>query len=168
MQDEIEFLPDDSGVDVKGVVMIAGGFFVFVQVFFLDSLASRVAFSAAFAVFLLVGFWFSRRSAKTWPQKIVMSRAGISYGNLQTDHGVELIPWLEIDRMDLFHTDPRLPPHLRIGLKPGSFRDQVKKSRLQRLSMGLDVNIPVSVNVTPDEVLKTAQQLWEQAGKATV
>ena len=37
MQDEIVFLPDHRGISVKHVVLIFGGFFIFVQLFFLGS-----------------------------------------------------------------------------------------------------------------------------------
>lgn len=162
MDDEIVFLPDHRGPDVRHVALIAAGFFVVVQLLFVDSLLTRVAFSVAFAVFLWLGFRLSGHSASTWPQKIVINRAGISYGELKARHGVDLIPWRDVDRMDLFYTDPRLPPHLRIGLRQGALHGQVKKPRLQPLSAGLDINIPVSVNVAPEVVLQTARQYWTQ------
>jgi hypothetical protein len=165
MQEEIVFLPDHRGVNARHVALIAGGFCIFVQLFFLASepLAIRVAVTVAFAVFLLVGLWLSKLSATSWPQEIVMKPSGISYGNMKAMHGIDLIPWSEIARMDIFYTDPRLPPHLRIGLKPGVFRDQVKKTLLHRMSMGLDVNIPVSVDAAPDVVLETAERFWQAA-----
>jgi hypothetical protein len=164
MQDEIVFIPDRRGVSVQHVALISGGFFVFVQLLFLDGLQPRLAFTLVFAVFLLLGFWLSERYSRNWPQKIVINRLGICYGNMKALHGVDLIPWNDIARMDLFYSDPRLPPHLRIGLRSGVFHEQVKKNRLQRLSMGLDVNIPVSVNATPEVVLQTAQRFWKEAG----
>lgn len=163
MQDEIVFIPDHRGVSVQHVALISGGFFVFVQLLFLDGLQPRLAFTVAFAVFLLLGFWLSERHSKNWPQKIVINRLGICYGNIKAQHGVDLIPWNDVARMDLFYSDPKLPPHLRIDLRPSAFREQVKKSRLQRLSVGLDVNIPVSVNVEPEVVLQTAQQFWKES-----
>lgn len=162
MEDEIVFLPDHRGPDLRHVGLISAGFFVVVQLLFLDSLLTRVAFTVAFAVFLWLGLRLSGHSARTWPQKIVINRAGISYGQLKARHGIDLIPWREVDRMDLFYTDPRLPPHLRIGLRAGALCEQVRKTRLQRLSAGLDVNIPVSVNAPPEVVLHTAQQFWSE------
>jgi hypothetical protein len=165
MQDEIVFLPDHRGVSVKHVVLIFGGFFIFVQVFFLGSepLQIRLAVTVAFAVFLLLGLWLSELNSRNWPRKIFINRSGIGYGNMRAMHGIDLIPWSEIARMDLFYTGPRLSPHLRIGLKPGVFRNRLKKTALQRLSMGLDVNIPVSVNVAPDVVLQTAERFWQES-----
>ena len=163
MNDEIVFLPVRRGVSVQHVALIFGGFFIFVQLFFLDSLQTRIAFTVACAVFLLLGFWLSDRISGDWPQKIVINRSGISYGNMKAMHGVDIVPWNEIIRMDLFHTDARLPPHLRIGLRQGNFRDRLKKTILQRLSMGLDVNIPVSVNVEPEVVLQTAKHFWQES-----
>lgn len=165
MQHEIVFLPDRRGVSVRHVALISGGFFIFVQLLFLETLEIRLAFTVAFAVFLLLGFWLSERNARSWPQKIVINRSGIRYGNMQARHGVDLIPWNDVARMDLFYSDPRLPPHLRIGLREGAFRERVKKPRLQRLSMGLDINIPVSVDATPEVVLQTARQFWKEAGR---
>lgn len=169
MKDDVTFLPDTSGVNPRHAALIAGGFFVFMQLFFLDSLAARLAFTLAFAVFLLLGFWLSARSARTWPQKIVINRQGIWCGNLKAHYGVDLVPWEDIARMDLFYSGPgmysaSLPPHLRIGLRPGALLEQVKKSRLHRLGMGLDINMPVSVDATPDVVLETALQFWQEAG----
>lgn len=163
MQDEIVFLPDRRGIRMRHAAAIFTGFFVFVQLLFLDTLQMRVAFTIAFFLFLVLGFWLSAWNAQSWPQQIVINRTGISHGKMKTRSGVELIPWSEIASMDLFYTDARLPPHLRIGLKPGTFRDQIKKSRLHRVSMGLDVNIPVSVNATPETVLQTAKQYWKAA-----
>ncbi len=163
MQDETVFLPDHRGVSVQHVALISGGFFIFVQLFFLDSLQIRLAFTVAFSVFLLLGFWLSKRHSRNWPQKIVINRLGICYGSMKAQHGVDLIPWNDVARMDLFYSGPRLPPWLRIGLRPGSFHEQVKKSHLQWLSMGLDINIPVSVHVAPEVVLQTAQRFWKES-----
>jgi hypothetical protein len=137
MQDEIVFLPDHRGVSVKHVVLIFGGFFIFVQVFFLGSepLQIRLAVTVAFAVFLLLGLWLSELNSRNWPRKIFINRSGIGYGNMRAMHGIDLIPWSEIARMDLFYTGPRLSPHLRIGLKPGVFRNRLKK-RLFRVCSG--------------------------------
>ena len=35
MQDEVVFLPDHRGVNAKQVALIFGGFFIFVQLFYL-------------------------------------------------------------------------------------------------------------------------------------
>ncbi len=164
MKDDVTFFPDNSGINPRHAALIAGGFFVFAQLSFLDSLAARLAFTLAFAVFLLLGFWLSVRNARSWPQKIVINRLGICCGNLKAHYGVDLVPWEDVARMDLFYSDIKLPPHLRIGLRPGALLEQVKKSRLQRLGMGLDINIPVSVDATPELVLQTAQQFWQEAG----
>jgi hypothetical protein len=164
MQDEIVFIPDRRGVRVQHVALISGGFFVFVQLLFLDGLQSRIAFTVAFVVFLLLGFLIIVRYSRNWPQKIVINHLGIGYDDLEARHGVDLIPWNEIVRIDLYYSNDRLPPHLRIGLRPGIFNKQLKKNRLQRLSMGLDVNIPVSVNVEAKVVLQTAQQFWKDSG----
>ncbi|MCB1889477.1 MAG: hypothetical protein KDH20_17850 [Rhodocyclaceae bacterium] len=163
MPDEVVFHPDRRGVRVRDVSLIAGGFFVFVQLFVLDDLVVRLAFAGAFVAFLLVGFWFSRRNAGSWPQEIVINRSGIGCGNLKAWHGLDWIPWTAVERMDLFHTDPRLPPHLRMGLRPGDVRDRVTRPRWHRLGMGFDVNIPVSVDATPEVVLQTAQAFWHEA-----
>lgn len=164
MQNETVFLPDHSGLNVRHVALIAGGFFIFVQLFFLDTLPVRLIFTVVFAVFLLLGFGLTNRSARTWPQKIVVNRSGISSSGLKAQHGVDLIPWDQVARMDLFQSDPRLPPWLRIGLRPGAFCDRVTKSRSQHPGLGLDVNIPVSVHAAPEVVLETAQQFWQEAG----
>lgn len=161
MQHEIVFLPVRRGASVRHVALIFSGFFIIAQLLFLDSLQARIAFTVACAVFLLLGFFLSGRMAGNWPQEIVINRSGIAYGNMKVQHGIDLIPWNEIARMDIFYSDARLPPHLRIGLRPGAFRDRLQKPFLQRLSMGLDVNIPVSVNATPEAVLQTAKQFWQ-------
>lgn len=165
MQDEIVFLPDHRGLNLKQVLPILGGFFIFVQLYFLwsEPLQVKLAVTAVFAVFLLLGLWLSKQSAKNWPQKIVINRSGISYGSMKARHGIDIVPWKEIARMDLFHTDIRLPPHLRIGLKPGSFQKRVKKKGLQRLSLGLDINIPVAVDAAPAVVLETAERFWQES-----
>ncbi len=152
MQDEIEFRPDRRGISIKHIALIFCGFLLFIQLFLLgeEPLVVRLAVTVALAVFLLLGFWLSKLHCQNWPQEIVLSRFGISYGNIKAMHGIDLIPWHEIARMDIFYTDPRLPPHLRIGLKPGAFRNRLKKPVLQRFSMGLDINIPVSVDLSPE------------------
>ncbi|MCB1760413.1 MAG: hypothetical protein KDI68_11630 [Gammaproteobacteria bacterium] len=165
MQDEIVFLPDHRGVSVKHVALITGGFFIIVQLFVLDSLGIRLAFTLAFSVFLLVGFWLSARNTRSWPQKIVINHLGICFDNMKAQYGVDMVPWSDVARMDLFHSAPRLPPHLRIGLRQGAFHERVKRSRLQRLGMGLDINIPVSVEAAPEVVLQTAQRYWKEAGQ---
>ena len=164
MQDEIVFLPDHRGISVKHVVLIFGGFFILFQLYFLGSepLQIRLAVTVAFAVFMFLGLWLTKLISRNWPQKIIIKRSGIGYGNMKARHGIDLIPWNEISRMDIFYTDPRLAPHLRIGLKPGVFRNRLKKTFFQRMSMGLDVNIPVSVNVAPDVVLQTAERFWQE------
>lgn len=164
MQDEIVFLPDHRGVNAKPAALIFGGFFIFAQLFILESesLEIRVVFTAAFVIFLLLGFWFSKINSRNWPQKIVINRSGICYGKIKAQYGVDLIPW-NVAYMDLFYTDHRLSPHLRISLRQGSFRVRSNNNLLQRMSMGLDVNIPVSVNVAPEVVLQTAQQYWKEA-----
>lgn len=140
------------------VALIAGLFFVFVQIRFLDGLAARLAFSAVFAAFLLVGLYVSARVRRTWPQEIVVDRHGIRYTDLRKRHGVDLLPWQEVDRLDLFYNQQNMAPFLRIGLRQGLFREGLRRSRLQRLSMGLDVNIPVAVDAAPETVLETARR----------
>jgi len=158
MQDEVIFLPDRRGPSLRHVAWIAAGFFVFAQLLFLEGLGARLAFSLVFAVFLLLGLVFAKRHAGNWAQRIVVNRAGISYEAMRAQHGVDAVPWQEVARMDLFYTDPRLPPHLRIGLHPGAFQQRLRKGRLQGL--GLDINVPVAVNATAEEVLETAQAFW--------
>lgn len=162
MQDEAVFLPDHRGLNIKHAGLIVGGFFIFVQLFFLDTLAVRLGFTVALAVFLLIGFQLSKHNARNWPQKIIINRRGITYGNINAQHGVDSIPWQHVTRMDLYQNDIRLPPFLRIGLAPGAFREQLKRPRLQ--GMGLDVNIPVLVDVAPEVVLETARRFWKEAG----
>ena len=169
MQDEIVFRPDRRGISIKHIALIFFGFLLFIQLFLLgaEPLVVRLAVTVALAVFLLLGLWLSKLHSQNWPQEIVLSRFGISYGNIKAMHGIDLIPWSEIARMDIFYTDPRLPPHLRIGLKPGAFRNRLKKPLLQRFSMGLDINIPVSVTVAADVVVQTAKRFW-QASRESV
>ncbi|CAM5224582.1 hypothetical protein [Alishewanella longhuensis] len=58
------------------------------------------------------------------------------------------------------------PLVLRLAVT-GAFRERLKKTLLQRFSMGLDGNIPVSVNVAPGMVLQTAECFW-QAYKGSI
>ena len=165
MQDETVFLPDHRGVNAKQAALIFGGFFIFVQLVVLesDSLGIRIAFTVAFVIFLSLGFWLSKIDARNWPQKIVINRSGICSGKMKAQYGVDLIPWNDVAYMDLFYTDERLAPHLRIRLREGSSRKRSNNKLLHRISMGLDVNIPVSVKVAPEVVLQTAQQYWKEA-----
>lgn len=165
MQDETVFLPDHRGVNAKQAALIFGSFFIFVQLFYLQSepLEIRISFTAAFVIFLLLGFWFSEINSRNWPQKIVINRSGICCSKMKAQYGVDLIPWNDVAYMDLFYTDDRLSPHLRISLRQGSFRKRSNNKLIQCMSMGLDVNIPVSVNVAPEVVLQTAQQYWKEA-----
>ncbi len=91
-----------------------------------------------------------------------MNREGIRYGDLQARHGIDSVPWKEINRLDLFYNEHNMAPFLRIGLRPGAFRERLQQPRLQRWSMGLDVNIPVAVDVAPEVVLHTARQFWTE------
>jgi hypothetical protein len=145
------------------MVLISGGFFLLVQLAFLEGLLVRLAFTLVFVGFLLLGLWVLGRIRRTWPQKIVMNREGIGYADLQARHGVDSVPWKEINRLDLFYNQHNMAPFLRIGLRPGVFREQLQQPRLQRWSMGLDVNIPVAVDVSPEVVLQTALQCWTEA-----
>lgn len=165
MQDEIAFLPNHRRPNAKHAALIFVGFFVFAQLFLIESesVGLRIGFTVAFVVFLLLGFWLSEKSSRNWPQKIVINRLGIGYDKMRAQYGVDLVPWDDVVRMDLFYTDDRLAPHLRIGLRQGAFRGRLNNGFLNRISMGLDVNIPVSVNVEPELVLQTAQQYWKAA-----
>ncbi|MEZ5562508.1 MAG: hypothetical protein R3F27_06080 [Gammaproteobacteria bacterium] len=165
MRDEIVFLPNRRRVSAKQVALIFSGFLIFVQLFVLESEPPgiRIGFTAAFVVFLLLGFWLSATSSRSWPQKIVINRLGICCGKMKSHYGVDFIPWNDVAGMDLFYTDHMLPPHLRITLRQGAFRERSSNDLLHRLSMGRDVSIPVSVNVSPEVVLQTAQQYWMAA-----
>ncbi|MBK1731745.1 hypothetical protein [Thiococcus pfennigii] len=166
MQTEVVFHPQRSDpAYLRQVALIAGGFFVFVQLAFLEGLAARLAFTLVFAGFLLVGVWISGRIRRTWPQEIVMNRAGIGYGDLRSRHGVDSLPWREVERLDLFYTQHNMAPFLRIGLRHGAFRQRLRRPRLQRWSRGLDVNIPVAVDAAPEVVLETARRFWSAAGE---
>lgn len=169
MHDEVVFLPNHERVNVKHAALIFSGFFIFVQLFFLgsESIAIRIGFTAVFVIFLLLGFWLSEVNSRNWPQKIVINRLGICSGKMKAQYGVDLIPWGDVAYMDLFYTNDRLPPHLRIGLRQDSFRKRSNNKLLKRISMGLDVNIPVSVNVEPEVVLQTAQQYWKEAKRGS-
>ena len=162
MQEEVVFLPDRRGIGGHAA-WIAGGFFAFVQLMFLEGLGARLVFTLVFAVFLLLGLLFSKRHAEQWAQKIVMNRAGISYAAMRAHYGVDAVPWEEVARLDLFYSAPRLPPHLRIGLRPGAFYDRLPKGRLQGL--GLDINIPVAVDAAAEVVLETAQAFWRAGAR---
>ncbi|MBK8164812.1 MAG: hypothetical protein IPK64_02490 [bacterium] len=165
MNADVVFQPRrDSRTYVRRVLLIATGFFVFVQLAFLEGLRARAAFALVFVVFLLSGLWISRRSRRSWPQEILMNREGIRYGDLAARHGVDLVPWREIARLDLFRTEHNMAPFLRIGLRPGAFRDRLRRPRAQRWSLGLDVNIPVDVDAEPEAVLETARRFWAETG----
>lgn len=136
MNADVVFQPRrDSRTYVRRVLLIATGFFVFVQLAFLEGLRARAAFALVFVVFLLSGLWISRRSRRSWPQEILMNREGIRYGDLAARHGVDLVPWREIARLDLFRTEHNMAPFLRIGLRPGAFRDRLRRPRAQRWSL---------------------------------
>lgn len=165
MNADVVFQPRrGSRAFVRQVVLISAGFFVFVQLAFLDGLRARVVVALVFAAFLLSGLWISRRSRRTWPQEIVMNGAGIRYGDLSARHGVDLVPWREIARLDLFPNEHNMAPFLRIGLRPGVFRDRLRRPRAQRWGLGLDINIPVAVDAEPEAVLETARRFWTEAG----
>jgi len=166
MDNEIVYPPNRRGVRLQHAAPIAGGFFVFIQLLVLEGVWPRVAFAALFAVFLLLVVWLSRRYAQNWPEEIVINTSGIRYGSLKSRHGVECLPWGAVMRMDLFYSDARLPPHLRIGLQPGALPGFVRRNRLQR-GLGFDVNIPVAVNVAPEVVLESAQRYWRESTRAT-
>lgn len=151
--------PTALGLQLPQKALIAAGFFVFVQIAFLDGMAARVGFTVVFGVFLLIGGWLGVRSARRWPKEIRMSEQGISYASMETVHGVELIPWQEVERMDLFR-ELHLPPFLRIGLREGEFRRGLRKPGMQQFSRGLDVNIPIRVDAEPEVVLETAERFW--------
>lgn len=163
IQDETVFPSNHRRINAKKVALIFSGFIIFVQLFYLEyaSLEIRIGFTAVFIIFLFLGLWLSKIYSKNWPQKIVMNRSGISYAKIKEQYGVDLIHWNDVTRIDLFYTDERLSPHLRIGLRLGSLGERSNNKFLQRMSMGLDVNIPVSVNVASEEVLQTAQQYWK-------
>lgn len=97
--------------------------------------------------------------------RIIIDRTGLRSGNLKALHGVHSIPWEAIAHMDLYHTDPRLPPHLRIELRPGALRERVRQHRIRPVGAGLDVNLPVAVDATPEAVLETAQRFWKAHGQ---
>lgn len=159
--DPVVFRPDRSGgLTLRHIGLIAAGFFLFVQVALLEGMVERIAFAAVFGVFLAVGLVLWLRSARTWPQEIRLSRRGVSYSSMRAMHGVDLVPWQEVERIDLFHQE-RMPPFLRIGLRDGAFRDRLRKPSLTCLGFGFDVNIPVEVDADPQVVLETATTLWE-------
>jgi hypothetical protein len=165
MNEDVVFRPRrDSRTYVRQVLLISAGFVVFVQLAFLEGLGARLAFALVFVAFLLAGLWISRRSRRTWPQEIVMNGEGIRYGDLSARHGVDLVPWREIARLDLFRNEHNLAPFLRIGLRSGAFRDRLRRPRAQRWGLGLDINIPVAVDAEPEAVLETARRFWTAAG----
>ena len=143
------------------MAVIAGVFFVFVQLAFLEGATARIVFTVVFAVFLLAGGWMSMRSARTWPQEVRLNDRGISYGSLRSRHGVDIVPWQEVAKMDLFRNQHNMAPFLRIGLRSGPYRARLRRPALQGLSLGLDVNIPMAVDADPEEVLAAARRLWE-------
>jgi len=164
MQSEIVFHPKENDPSFfRRVALITGGFFLFIQFAFLEGLQVRLAFTLVFAVFLLMGLWVSGRIRRTWPQKIVMNPECVSYGDLHARHGVDSVPWREVDRLHLFYNQHNMAPFLCIGLRPGAFRSRLQQPRLPILNTGLDVNIPVAVDVEPEVVLQTARQFWTEA-----
>ncbi|MCB1647525.1 MAG: hypothetical protein KDI36_18830 [Pseudomonadales bacterium] len=165
MNEEIVFEPDHRRGNTKHILLIFGGFFLFIQLTFLRSepMEIRLAVSLALLIFLLAGLWFSASGSRNWAEKIIINHSGISSDKMKLRHGIDLVPWVEINQMDIFYTDPRLPPHLRIGLRHGDFRNKVKKNVIQRISMGLDVNIPLAVSTAPEVVLQTAERYWQSS-----
>lgn len=149
---------------VLQTALVAVGFFIVVQIAFLDGLAMRLVFSVFFGVFIAVGAWMSVRSARSWPQEVRMNANGISYGSLRRRHGIDSVPWSEIARMDLFYTGlegANFAPFLRIGLRDGELRKRLRRPRRLR-GAGLDVNIPLAVDAEPQEVLEAARKLWKE------
>ena len=163
MDNEVVFRP--AGPDPlhdRQILLIATGFYVFVQLVFLDGSEERIGFTLFFLVFLGLGLWLSRRSQRTWPTTIRISDRGITSDDLLTRSGISFVPWHEIERLDLFRNQHNMAPFLRIGLLPGPLRTRVRsrQTRLARWSMGLDVNLPVDVDAAPEVVLETARQRW--------
>lgn len=142
--------------------LIAGGFFVVVQVVFMDGMADRLIFTAFFALFVLGGVWLYFRHGKDWPQEIRLSAQGIGYTDLRSRHGIDRVPWNEIEKIDLFHNKRSNGIFLVIALREGPFRESLKVANGLKLSLGRDINIPVAVDADSGTVLETARSFWEQ------
>jgi len=167
MTADIVFRPQPADLKRKfrQTAIIAAGFFLFAQAAFLEGAAVRIAFTAFFVVFLALGAWLVSHSARNWPQEVRLNERGITYASLRRRHGVDWLPWGEIAKLDLFHTHLEgsvTAPFLRIGLRRGPFRDRLRRPAAQRFGLGLDVNIPLAVDVEPEVVLETARKLWER------
>lgn len=162
--DEVVFEPvgKDPGFR-KQVGIMATVFFVIIQVAFVSGWPARIGVTLFFLAFVLIGAWISAKLQKVWPQRIVLNAAGLTYGDLKARHGIDLVPWREVERMDLFYNAHNMAPFMRIALRPGSVRSKLQPTRLQRLSFGWDINVPVAVDAPAKEVLETAQRFWSQA-----
>ncbi|EXJ14274.1 hypothetical protein [Imhoffiella purpurea] len=165
MSEEVIFHPRGAQPSFyRQVALIAGGFFIFVQLAFLEGATMRIAFTVLFAIFMTVGILVSLRSSANWPQEIAMNGRGIRYASLRSRHGIDLVPWSEIERMDIFYNAHNMAPFLRLGLRPGGLRERLRRPFLQRISLGWDIDIPVSTDAAPQTVLETAERFWRAGG----
>lgn len=140
------------------LALIVTGFFVFVQLRFLDDTTERVLFGMVFLLFVAIGTLIAVRVAHRWPKDISMDHEGIGYESMRAQVGVDRVPWREIEAMDIFYN--RYGSWLRIRLREAPFRSRLHRTTLQRFSMAWDLNIPLSVEWPDQAVLEAAQRRW--------
>lgn len=149
---------------LRPVLIIFIPFLVFFLVFFVDGLIPRVLFTGMFIMFFGIGVFMLRRNSEKWPQSITLDMKGLSFDRLQVDHGVDKIPWSQVEDLDLFHTAVEgmgsVGSFMRINLRQGPFRLKVVRPKKLGNAFQWDINIPLSTDRTPSEVVEITTSYW--------
>ena len=163
MRDEKVFKA--KGVDAKfwrtaAIIMLV--FFAIFHAEFFDSWASFFLFLIFFSIFIVFGVALILWSEKRSVVEIRMNPEGFSYSKLKEHHGVEIIPWKEVEGIDVISQGDGRFHYLRIGLRDGELKRGLKKSALDALTRGRDINVLLSVDAPSSEVRQVAKEFWEK------
>lgn len=153
---EIRYRPADRSALPRQMALIFVPFALLVLFGFLDNWPERFGFIVFAGLFALIVHRLLRWQAAQNRHPLVFDDDGLSHAALLERYGSERIPWREVESIDLIH-GARTGTWLRLELRPGRFRDGLKRPLGDRLA-GKDVNLPLDFKTAPEDILSAARR----------
>jgi len=162
---EVIYLPASTSPNWKGpIVFVLPAALVIIWITAEDNVSRTIflVFVVAFAVLALLTtrFYQSRFS-----HGLRLDAEGIHYLPFAERYGVEMVPWNEIERIDMFRSSSGNTatgaPWLRIFIRQGEFLHKLNSPPSERI-FGGNINILLSFDTEAQEVVKTVKAFHQK------
>lgn len=163
---DVVYHPAPASPRWKGPVLLALPLLFMVVWIGADDMVSRLIFLAFVAVFVALALSGARVYRMRFSHPLRLYAAGIAWAPFAERYGVAVIPWREIERVDLFlnaYSDGPGARWLRLFIRDGDFRRKLRRPPGERV-FGGHVNVLLVFDAGPEEVVETVRCFHRQLG----